>query len=383
MRIIQIIRNWLTGLYTSGGKNLKILAIIGFVPCTVLIVLIFVLKSGYTLLKIFVEETVFYTFKWIKNIKEVSDLLTLVIRRLIYYLKWLYEFLINYRKLNQKKPELPRYTLLNILRKQLKVFYFLIVSVIILLVSSFWILTIINIFTWGIDWVFLKSGINLSILSDLRSIFNSMEFWSVSNLGVNIFSSEISWSIKIVGTVMIGAARYVRLKNQMKNFGLHEVFLSQGVRGKVNTVKVNWGILSIGLVIVLVLITFFVTPIMKDSRKSIVPIEDISTNGIPKRDSVSINVSSVNRGLDLNKKIRPQGEAWFDTKQFNECLNEAAVSLKALEYENALQIIMKASKFSNLTPEMYGLVKEVQTYIKAQEKMEALKTIEKLKKSIV
>jgi hypothetical protein len=216
MRLIKLLLRYAQGLIASGKAGLIILGffllLIGFILATIG----YIFKIGIKVFTIFIDESLVLAIKSYENIELINFILFSVLKLGYYYLTKFVEPL-NIILNAQEKPTLNLKSLysnfaVDILQNLLYGLIRFIMSLMILILSIYWMLTYVEFIVYLFSKLEIITSTNLIFVDWLKDSLTSLEKECNSIFGFNIFDGALIWSIRLIGFSSIFCYRYYRLK---------------------------------------------------------------------------------------------------------------------------------------------------------------------------
>lgn len=403
MKVFDIFFDWLKGLWAAGGILSRLVAIFGVLVGMVILIIAIILNFGIKLFKIFWDETLFYSSKGYSFFKQILNTFNLILQFLIYYLLKLLTVLIPSRQIDITKPKLESTFIFSIIKDTFLALFFYSISIIIFIVSIYWLLTYVELLTHIGHWILSLFNSSYSILNAIKEVFNSLENWSTKVFSVNLFSVTLIWLIRIIGFCGIFLVRYLRLKKNNTSLELSSIIPYKKPFWD-NQIHINSNYRVVYSIAFSVLIALLILGIVFFSKKanysSDTDLQSENTE-MPSTDSIKSKqtiASNKNNGDSLPSVSKPVTEKedvvkinsippekkeqinaqTFNAPQLKNLLNTALISIKAQEYDYSIKQLDVAANIKYLPLDLRKQIIETKSFIKAREDADAIKILNQI-----
>jgi len=382
MRIFDIFFDWLKGLWTAGGIFGRIVAIIGVLIGMIFLLVAIILNFGLKLFKIFSDETLFYSSKGYHFFKKILSTLNLTLSILIYYFLKLLYVLIPPKEANLTKPAFKITLIIFMIWDGLIAIFFYLISIIIFIVSIYWILSYIELFSQIGTWTLSYFNTTNTVLLVISKSFKIIEAFSNKLFSVNIFGIGPIWIVRIIGFCSIFFFRYFRLKETNPTMHLSVIipYKSPFWDSQIKTQSKFRVIYSITFSIIIGLLIIIVMYVLDKRKLSLTADSLTKTNDYAAiHNENHSQLTDKNGTVKLLQKINENHKLNrnnFDVLEFNKLLSTAIVNIKAQEYDYAIKLLQKALDMNYTPTEFKKQIFAAKSFIKAREDADAIKILD-------
>lgn len=224
MKILDIIYNYGKGLVTSGKILYIFLGILvlafGFVLATIL----YIFKIGYKVFIIFLDESLYFSIRGYEYLDKNVEHLKSLFEYLFYLLSKFSKALLPEKIDIPSKPDIEKNVLWVILFNFLRSIFYYGISLMIVFISIYWLITYIEIICRLGDFILLLLNTKYTLITTLKHLLNSIEEFVYHRTSINIFDLFIVWLIRIIGFITIFWFRYYRFKKYDESIDYTMIF---------------------------------------------------------------------------------------------------------------------------------------------------------------
>jgi hypothetical protein len=395
MKIIDIFIKYGQGLVASGNILLILLGMLIIGIGFLLAIIAYIFKIGFKVFFIFLDESLFFSIKGYDALKQNVTLLQSLLFLLYYYLiKFVVPLFPDVTI--PPKPFLPKNIIISIIWNILKSAFYYCISLIIVIISIYWLLSYVEIVCKVGDILLSLISIKYSLFQTLNVLFSKTEIFVFNQTGINIFNMEFIWFIRLIGFASIFYFRFFRLKREDGTMELNIVlpFKSRFTNKYWSSqssvqVKYKW--------IFSVLFLLFISGVIYSSfnlsgnvvkqfedktiEKKETEIQSKKKSEIQSKKEPEIQSKKETKS---NQKMKPyisiesKSSIKFDKSSLDRHIKNAMAQVKAQEYDYAIKILDDAIEMTSLPSDIKKQIIEAQAFIKANEKNDALKLLKQI-----
>lgn len=392
MKIFDIFFDWLKGLWATGGIFGRFIAFIGVTIGNILLLVAIIINFGLRLFKIFWDESLFYSTKGYRYIKEVLTFFNSLLSTSIYYFFKLLSILIPSKNDNIKPGLNARMFFIMVKDIFCAILYYLI-SLLIFLISIYWILTLFKLVSILVG--FLLSWLNLSndLFIKIAHTSANLEIWSEKAFSINYFNFGFIWLIRLVGFSLIFSSRFLRIKAHHSSLELSDIvpYRKPFWENQIEIRSSYRHAYSIGFFVLFSLLLssyiYFNTRVenntyeKKTTRKSAVDM-NLSYPSLDSNENKRNVSEDLKTHLTDNNTTSTKNSTKFRYKELEKSINSTIIYIKANEKQHAINMLTAVLNNRNIPTETKEKLPEVLAFIKGQDYADALTLLYNLRTKI-
>ena len=373
MKIIDIFIKHGQGFITSGNILLIMLGMIIIGIGFLIAIIAYIFKIGFKVFVIFLDESLFFSIKGHDALKQNITLLqTLLLLLYFYLIKFIVPLLPNITI--PSKPTLPKKLIISIIWNILKSTFYYFISLIIVIISIYWVLTYIEIICKVCDILLSTISIKYSIIELLNVLFNKTEIFVYTKTGLKIFNVIFIWLIRLIGFASIFYYRFYRLRKLYNTMALYmilpfksrftNIYWSSQSRVQV---KYKWIFSILFLVFITGAIIYSSLFLSVDAvnQSYSIPNEKRDIEIQTQKDTIRLKDGEFNIKLNKSTLIR--------------YINNAIGAVEVHEYDHAVKILDDAINSTSLPSDLKRQIIKARDFIRANDRYKALKTLTQIR----